>query len=203
LSPAPPIGNVAVLVVGLAKEVGLGLVLGWTASLVFAGVQMAGEWLDLQSGFQASQLLNPSFDTHNALLGHFYYLVAGLVFLGTGGYALVIRAAVHSLSVSPPGALHLSLGEAGDWGTLIMQVLWISIQLAAPVAAALFLAEIAVGLANRALPQMNVMLLSMPLRAGLAVLVLALAMPVVVRVMAGLVNRIGSGLMQVLRAGLG
>src|SRR5437667_12744278 len=36
-----------VLVAGLGKEVVLGLVLGWTASLLFAGVQMAGEWLDL------------------------------------------------------------------------------------------------------------------------------------------------------------
>src|SRR5947199_137184 len=83
--PKIPGGSLPILVLGLLKEVALGVILGWIASLFFASVQMAGEWLDLQSGFQAGQLLNPAFDTHNALLGQFSYLLAGMVFLGTGG----------------------------------------------------------------------------------------------------------------------
>src|SRR5438270_207807 len=82
--------SMPVLVVGLFKEVALGLALGWTASLLFASVQMAGEWLDLQAGFQTAQVLNPAFDTQNALLGNFKYLLAGLVFLGSGGYAIML-----------------------------------------------------------------------------------------------------------------
>jgi flagellar biosynthetic protein FliR len=193
------IESLPALIVGLLKEMLLGLVLGWTASLFFSSIQMAGEWLDLQSGFQSAQLFNPAFDTHTALLGQFYYLVAGLVFFGTGGYAIVIRGAVSSFAASPPGALRLNLGEAGDWAGLLMQVFWIATQLAAPVAAALFLTEIAIGLANRAMPQVNVMILTLPVRAGLAVLALALSVPVTARAMAVVVSRLGSGLDQILR----
>src|SRR5687767_14136826 len=62
LMPAAPVADAPRLVVGLLKEAALGLVLGWAASLFFAAVPMAGEWLDLQSGFQASQLLNPALE---------------------------------------------------------------------------------------------------------------------------------------------
>src|SRR6476620_9761026 len=41
------IESVPLLVAGLGKEVLVGLVLGWAASLFFATAQMAGEWLDL------------------------------------------------------------------------------------------------------------------------------------------------------------
>src|SRR5438445_2663531 len=55
------VDSMPLLVVGIAKEIVVGLVLGWAASLFFATAQMAGEWLDLQSGFQAGQLLTPVF----------------------------------------------------------------------------------------------------------------------------------------------
>src|SRR5689334_3583630 len=60
------VDGMPLLVVGIAKEVLVGIVLGWAASVFFATAQMAGEWLDLQSGFQAGQLVNPVFDTQNA-----------------------------------------------------------------------------------------------------------------------------------------
>src|SRR5437899_1129580 len=82
LATAGPSGSLPVLILGLGKEVVLGLVLGWTASLLFASVQMAGEWLDLHAGFQAAQVLNPAIDLQNALIGNFKYLLAALVFLG-------------------------------------------------------------------------------------------------------------------------
>jgi flagellar biosynthetic protein FliR len=188
-----------ILVVGLGKELLLGLVLGWTATMFFACAQMAGEWLDLQSGFQASQLVNPAFDTHNALLGNLNYWLAVLVFLGSGAYAILLRAAVRSFVVSPPGSLHLSLGSAGDWTTLVAQVVWIALQLAAPVAAALFLAEIAVGFITRAMPQMNVMMLTLPAKGALAVAALALSIPMMARAMELAFGHMGTALASIVR----
>jgi flagellar biosynthesis protein FliR len=202
LMPAASVPDAPSLVVGLLKEAALGLVLGWTASLFFAAVQMAGEWLDLQSGFQASQLLNPALETHAGPLGTFANLLAGIVFLGTGAHTIVIRAAAKSLEVSPPGALRLHVGVPGDWTLLLAQVMWIAVQLAAPVAAALFLAEIAVGLINRALPQVNVMMLTLPVKSVLAMGVLAVSIPVMARALEELFGTMGSQLGGIVR-GLG
>jgi len=199
LAALSPVIGLPSLVAGLSKELVVGLVLGWTASLFFSCAQMAGEWLDLQSGFQASQLVNPAFDTHNAVLGTFNYLVAGLVFLGTGGYAIMLRAAVRSFAVSPPGALRLSLGASGDWTALLAQVIWIALQLAAPVAGALFLAEIAIGFITRAMPRMNVMMLTLPAKSGLAIGALALSVPVVAHALGMAFAEMGMGLASIVR----
>jgi flagellar biosynthetic protein FliR len=197
--PVVAVSSVPALLMGLGKEIVVGLALGWVAAVLFAAIQTAGEWLDLHAGFQVAQVLNPAFDTQNALIGNFKYLLAGLVFLGTGGHAVLIRAAATSLAVSPPGVLRMGFGDPQDWTALIGRILWLAVQMAAPVAAALFLAEIAIGLANRALPQVNLMMLTLPLKAILAVSALAVAVPVLVRVMTMVFGEMGPALAQVLR----
>jgi flagellar biosynthetic protein FliR len=188
------------LVAGLVKEAAVGLILGWAASLFFATAQMAGEWLDLQSGFQAGQLMNPVFDAQVAPLGNFSNLVAGLIFLGTSAYGIVIRAAVKSLALSPPGALRLGIGSERGWTTMLVQAIWIAIQMAAPVGASLFLAEVATGLINRAMPQVNIMMLTLPVKASLAIAALALSVPYLAHTMAVTFDRMGEALAGIVRA---
>jgi flagellar biosynthetic protein FliR len=160
---------------------------------------MAGEWLDIHGGFQIAHVINPAFETQNALLGNFKTMLAGVVFLGAGGPALMIRAAASSLAVSPPGVLHLGFGVAGDWTGLLVKVLWISVQLAAPVTAATFLAEVATALINRALPQMHVLILALPAKALLAVCAVALTVPILVHALEAVFSDMGSDLMRVVR----
>ncbi len=200
LSAPSPVDGMPALAAGMIKELLIGLVLGWTASMFYSCAQIAGEWLDLQAGFQASQLTNPSFNTQNAVLGNFSYMLAGLVFLGTGGYAIMLRAAVRSFAVSPPGALRLNLGMAGDWTSLLAQVIWIALQLAAPVAAALFLSEIAIAFISRAMPQMNVLMLTLPAKSGLALGALALSLPVVARALEIAFGHMAVSLASIVRA---
>lgn len=185
LAPTAPEGGVPLFVAQLAKETLVGLVIGWAAAMVFSCVQMAGEWMDLQGGFQAGTILNPTFDTHNAPLGNFKNMLAGVVFFSCNAHSLILRAGVSSMQITPPGALRFGAGVPGDWTALIGKTFWIAVQLAAPVAAALFLVEILIALANRALPQVNVMILSLPLKALLAVGAVALSVPIIARLLEG------------------
>lgn len=198
---APPVvsDSLPLFVAQVAKEGLVGLILGWAASLVFSSVQMAGEWMDLQGGFQAATLLNPMFDVQSAPLGSFKNLLAGLVFFASNAHTLILRAGVSSMEVTPPGALHFGVGVAGDWTALIAKTFWISVQLAAPVAAALFLVEIAIALAGRALPQVNVMMLTLPLKGMLTVGAVVLAIPILARLLEGVFQSIGADLSTILQ----
>lgn len=207
LVPMSRIDSLPWLVVGVGKEVIVGLLIGWTAMILFASVQIAGEWLDLPAGFQASQILNPSFDVQNSLMGSFLYQLAGVIFLATGGLSVMLRAAVSSLQLSPPGALQLFPGGAGsgsemggssELASLMAQLFWIALQLAAPIAAALFLAEIAMGLIHRAMPQVNLMMLTMPLKSLLALSALAISVPVLAATIGHGFGRLGSELLRML-----
>jgi flagellar biosynthetic protein FliR len=196
--------SAALMIVGLLKEIVLGLLLGWVATLFFATAQMVGEWLDLQAGFHASQLLNPASETHSGPLGNFYHLLAGILFLGVGGHAMVIRAAALSLRVSPPGALSFHVGASGDWASLAAQMIWIAVQLAAPVAAVLFLAEVTIGLLSRAMPQVNMMMLTLPAKSSMALGALALSIPLIGQALMTIFHRMGGtleGLVRGLRLG--
>lgn len=199
LSP-PVMGlDLPFFVLAAGKEALLGLLLGWITSLVFAAVQMAGEWLDLQGGFQAGAIFNPTFDTQSAPLSSFTHVLAGLVFFVTGGYAMVLRAAAASLQISPPGSLRINAGTPELWMPLVAQSFWLAIQIAAPVAGALFLAEIAVALANRAMPQMHLTTLTLPAKGLLAVGLLAMTIPAFGRILESAFRELGTDLVTVMR----
>ena len=125
-------------------------------------------------------------------------MLAGLVFFGANGHAVVLRAGVQSLEVSPPGVLRIVTGAAGDWTALIAKTFWIAVQLAAPVAAALFLVEIAIVLANKTLPQVNVMMLTLPVKAMLTVGAVALSIPLIARILQGVFQGLGADLAHLL-----
>ncbi len=182
----------------MIKEILVGLVMGWLASLVFATAQMAGEWMDLQGGFQAAHTMNPAFSVNSAPMGNIKMLIAGLVFLGAGGHTAIIAACAASFAVSPPGTLAIHLAGSGDWVAVLVRAMWLAIQLAEPVGVALFLAEVAAGIASRALPQVNMMILTLPVKAVVAVCALAMALPLMARGLAGIFSAIPSDLAHLL-----
>lgn len=196
--PAHP-ENSLLLMAGMVKEALVGLILGWLASLVFSCVQMAGEWLDVQAGFQAGQLFNPLFQAGGGPISNLKYILAGMLFLSAGGHAMVLRAAAESFHVSPPGALTFGMGTIDDWFSFLTRTLWIAIQLAAPVGVVLFMTEVALSIVNRALPQLNVLMLSLPAKALLAVTALAVSVPVLSQALTIVFNDLGSALVAGLR----
>lgn len=191
--------NLPLLAVGLSKEFMIGLALGWIASLMFSCVQMAGEWLDVQSGFQMAQLFNPMFQAGGGPLGNLKYILAGMIFLTVNGHAIVLQATTESFRISPPGALVIGMGSIDDWFGFLSRALWLAIQIAAPVGVTLFMTELALSIVNRALPQFNVLMLSLPLKAVLAVLALGMALPPLGSALALIFTDLGSVLVSALR----
>lgn len=61
-----------------------------------------------------------------------------------------------------------------DMGTFFMA----AFEIAAPLVAALFLADVALGLLSRAAPEMNVFLLGLPLKIFISISLVGLAMPI-------------------------
>ena len=199
LFPPLQVSSLPLLVVGLVKEGVVGLILGWLASLIFSCVQMAGEWLDLQAGFQAGQLFNPLFQSGVGALGNLKYVLAGMIFLTVGGHGIVLRAAAESFRVSPPGVLEIGVGSLQDWFGFLSRTLGITIQIAAPVGVTLFMTEMALSIVNRALPQLNVLMLSLPLKALLAITILTATIPALSNALSLVFSNMGSALIAGLR----
>ena len=114
------------------------------------------------------------------LIGNFQYLVAIMVFLGVNGHHLLLRALNDSYQFIPV----LGAGIDGQFLEFMMEMgaymFVIGLKLAAPVVAALFMADLALGFIARTVPQMHVFVVGLPMKIGAGLVMVMLTLPVFV-----------------------
>lgn len=166
------------------KEVLVGTILALMASVLFAAVEAAGRLVDVSRGAHMSQVLTPQTGELSSPIGVLMLLLAVVLFLGVNGHHMVFEAVGHSYQVVP---LDRWPSEAALASTARL-TLWLgaeffltAIGLAAPVLAAVFLAELSLGLAGRLAPQMPSYFVGLPLKGYVALLVFLLVMTVAFR----------------------
>lgn len=168
--PGIPLG------IAVVREMLIGLSLGLGASLIFTGIQLAGQIADIQMGLGMVNIIDPITSTQISVMGQYYYLVATLVFMSVNGHHLLLRAIVDSFSVIPLGQAHFSIALGTKMMALFSQIFFIAFRVGAPVIAALFITNMALGVIARTVPQMNVFIVGMPLNLGVGFLISAISM---------------------------
>jgi len=148
----------------LLGEVMLGLIMGMVVQFLFVGIQSGGELLGFQMGFTMVNVADPLSGIQNGAAAYFLWMVSLLTFLAFDGHLLMLKALADSFSLVPAGGLLLGDILVRQVFDLSTQLFVIAIKVAAPVMVALFLTELALGLMNRAAPQMHVMLIGFPLK---------------------------------------
>lgn len=165
------------MALALALEAGIGLIIGSLIHAALHAIQMAGSLIDLQIGLGMAQVLNPSGGQSVTIVAQFKYLLAVVIFLVVNGHHSLFEAFVASYQVAPGLGLDpvrvTLLSAVGQFCLLALQV-------AAPVAAVSLVVDAALGLINRAVPQMQPFLVGIPAKIGVGVLALGIALPVTV-----------------------
>ena len=161
------------------REFLIGLGFGLVFRFFFAGVEMAGNLVATQMGFGMATLLDPQTQAQNTILAEMLVLMATLIFLAMYGHHALLRLLAQSFqevplatSFSLPGSLFAYVPSLGR----LMYSL--AVQLLAPVLALLFLIQLALGLVARAVPQIQVMMVSFPLTIGLGLFFFSLTLMV-------------------------
>src|SRR3990170_3980462 len=168
------------LCAALGGEIILGLVLGWIAQLVFAGMRLAGQLIEIKTGLGLIQLVDPHDGGHSGLFSAFLELVAGLVFFSIDGHHLLVRALTSSYRVFPLAGDKFAARVLEGLIQSSGEIFTIGLRVSAPVIVGLLLSNIVLGIVSRALPQMNVFMVAQPLQFGFGVLLLLLSLPAVV-----------------------
>ena len=161
----------------LLTQTMIGLIMGFAASLVLTAFQTAGALMDLQIGFTMAQTFNPMLGDLAAPITQFQYFYALLLFLLANGHHLLLLALAKSFELLPASALHLgSAAQFSAFSDLFLGSLVTAIKIAAPTGAVMLAIDISFALLNRAMPQMNIYYVGMPVKvlAGLAVLIVLL-----------------------------
>lgn len=165
------------LIAAAAGELMLGVALSLALQLAFAALLTAGRTIDIQAGFGLAVLIDPTTRAQLPLVGMLFSYAAAAIFFATGGPADLLAIWAASVERVPLG----SAGFAGDPGVLaayLSSVFAMAFGLGGLVMLALFLADAAIAIMSRTLPQMNVMLLGFQVKAIVTLAVLPIAISV-------------------------
>ncbi|HMS54988.1 MAG TPA: flagellar biosynthetic protein FliR [Fimbriimonadaceae bacterium] len=163
------------LATAVLHEAIIGVLLGSLAALIMQAAQMGGAFLDLQIGLGSSQIMNPVEGVPVSVVSQFKNMLCLVLFLGIDGHHVMLNAFAASFQSAPGGADWMLIQQ--NVVSLVGEMSLIALQIAAPVAAVSFVVDAALGIVNKAVPQMQVFMVGMPAKLAMGFLTLSLALP--------------------------
>lgn len=156
--PPFPLDRLPLLeVIGVAfREISIGLLLGFSARMVFFAVELAGNLIAMQMGLNMSAIMDPASSQSEQAPATMLVMLATVVMLSMDLHQWMLAGFVRAYDVLPAGGGHL---DKSLFDVVVMQtsgVFAVAVQIAAPMIAVSFVVTLIFAVLSRAVPQMNV-----------------------------------------------
>jgi flagellar biosynthesis protein FliR len=162
-------------------EVSVGLLIGFATSLIFYGMQLAGELIGFDIGLNVASAFDPEIGS-SAVTGQMMYYLAMLIFLVLNGHHFIIDSIKISYESIPISGLVMNENFYKKLIEISASMFVVAVKIAAPVIVAMFLTNVALGILSRIVPQMNIFMVGFPLKIGLGLFVFMSIVPFIVYV---------------------
>jgi flagellar biosynthetic protein FliR len=174
------------LVWAALQQVVVGAALGLAVLGLISAVQSAGSLIDLFGGFSVSQAYDPMLMQQSSIMGRVYQLLGAALLLVTGAHLVILQGFANTFEVLPIDG-SLDIQHAASTLTQVLTTMFVSaLQIAGPLIGVSFLADVALGLMTRVAPSLNAFSLGFPLKIGLTLVLVALALPMLPPALLGL-----------------
>ncbi|MNX75112.1 Flagellar biosynthetic protein FliR [compost metagenome] len=197
--PRPELPDAYALTMALARELAVGLVIGFVAMTFFYAVQFAGHLLGLQMGFGMSMMFDPTTRSQTSEIGVLLLQVATVAFLALNAHHWLLAAIWRSFETVP-------LATFNPDGVLIERVLKeisgifdTALTIMLPITGIILVIELALAILNRVIPQMNVFSISLGVKVLLGLGTLAATLPLIGGTFDFLVDRLNHRLLELFR----
>jgi flagellar biosynthetic protein FliR len=161
----------------VVREALTGLALGLTVAVVFAAVRQAGMIIKRQMGLAVAQEVDPITGEPSQPVGMLMEMCFVVFFLASGGHRLLLALVARSWDVFPIGQWPDTAMAAEAVLDAGLAMLTFALRLAAPMVAAFLVLAVALAILARILPEMNILIASLPLRIGLGLFMAAAILP--------------------------
>jgi flagellar biosynthetic protein FliR len=175
----------------IGAEVLFGLVMGFTAKMLFESISFGANLIGNFMGFAQASTYDPHQESQTQIVAQLHMAIAMLIFLALDGHHLMLRASLDSYRIVGLGKASLGAASSQKLIELSGQVIRFAIQLAAPVAVSLFAVNVGFGMVGKALPQLNIYALSAGVSALVGLCVMLMSVPEFQGAVGSIVGRMG------------
>lgn len=176
------------LILAVLNEVLVGASMGFVTYVLFATIAAAGSIIDVFGGFSLAQGFDPLGLTMNTVMGKLHQMLATVLLFVSGGHLLVIGGLLRTFELLPVGAAP-DLGNGADVLAKAFGLFFVTaVQVALPMIAVLFIADLGLALMTKVAPQLNAINVVFPAKIGLTLLLVGLSFPVLPGVLERLVE---------------
>lgn len=186
----------------VASEIVFAGILGLFARLIFAAVQLAGQYVSISMGMGMAAAMDPQFGSQTSLVGILWNIVAILIFLAIDGHHLFVSTMVESFAWVRPGSINITEATVRGMVAGFSHMFVLGVKIMAPAGAVLIFSHVAMGVLAKTVPQIPVMIVAMPMNIALGFVFITLSMSYLLPVMVKNFEMLGRLLPQ-LAKGLG
>lgn len=173
--------NVINFILIVFKELAIGFLIGYVATLAFAAFVMGGALISADMGLTMAQLVDPLSGDRVSPISQLLQIVALILFFAINGHHWLINALVLSYKTVPiTGVIDLgfSMSKILD---LFSGLFVAAIKIAAPIMIILGLTVVVSGFLARSTPEINIFLIIFPMKILVGFLLLAIMFPFITR----------------------
>lgn len=163
--------SVPALTLILFKEFLIGYAIGFCANILFVGIELGVNTFTVQMGLSADQALNPASGGTSPVLTQAFTYLATMLFIGLGAHQWLFGAIYNSFKNMPVGyVMNFTPGLLEQIVLITSQIFSVGLGIALPIFGILFITDILLGFTSKMMPQMNIFMVSLPLKIYLGLL---------------------------------
>ena len=161
-------------------ELLLGIALAFVTNLFFTLTFTAGHVIDQQIGFGIVNVYDIQNNTQIPMIGNLLNIVLLIVFFAVGGHQQLIAIIYRTIEVIPVGTLGFTPNVGLAALEIFSRAFLLGLMVALPVLASGLVLEIAFGVMMRAVPQIHMFVVGIPIKMIVGLVVLTFMLPVFV-----------------------
>jgi len=167
------------------REVFFGFATGFAARMILQAASISSQLVGLNMGFQAASLFSPAHGEQESAYAVFKGWIVLMCLLSFNVHHLFLIGLTESFTTVPLGGGPNGAALAKEAISIIESSFFLGIRLAAPLLLVQLLVTLALGLLNRAIPQLNAFVMQFPLSFMVSFAVLFVTAAAFVRLLGG------------------
>lgn len=181
------------------KQLGVGYCIGFCTTICFTIVRFIGALLGRFMGFREGNMMDPLFKEGISSLGQLQFIMFIIFFFIINGHHFLIKLFVKSFDVVPIGTMVITGNLVEKFVDLGGQMFVISLKYVGPVVAFIMVTNVAFGILGKAIPEMNLLILMLPIKIFVGLIGTIIMFPLFVHLMHQLVKVLYRDLNLILR----